>query len=74
MGNVPAEEIINKADKPSSEYQMGSIVKVIDFDKDYTEWAAFEVIECRYYKNLRRDLKNYLNEFQWYYRLACELP
>lgn len=44
----PTEEIIDEADKPHSEYEVGSIVKVIDADENHTEWGVFEVIECMY--------------------------
>ena len=39
----PTEEVIEEADLPYSEYQVGSIVKVIDADEPHTEWAIFEV-------------------------------
>jgi len=66
----PTEEIIDEADKPHAEYEVGSIVKVIDKDEDHTEWGVFEVIECMYNKNLYDSTENYLNQAEWYYRLA----
>ena len=66
----PTEEILEFADRPHSEYQVGSIVKVIDADEHHREWATFEVVECKYNENLYRNRKSYLNEAQWYYRLA----
>ena len=56
-------------DLPHSEYEVGSIVKVIDRDEDHTEWAVFEVIECMHNKNLYDSTENYLNQTEWYYRL-----
>ena len=66
----PTEEIIDEADLPHSEYQVGSIVKVIDSDEHHTEWAVFEVIDCKYNHNLYNSTESYLNESQWYFRLA----
>ena len=66
----PTEEIIDEADKPRSEYEVGSIVKVIDADEDHTEWGVFEVIECMYNKNLYDSPENYLNQAELYYRLS----
>lgn len=64
------EELEDELDKPHSEYEVGSIVKVIDPDEDYTEWALFEVIECLYNKNLYSSSETYLHQPQWYYRLS----
>ncbi len=51
---------------------MGSIVKIIDAEEDYTEWAVFEVIECRFnqYIHDRDRSEAYLTHVDWYYRLA----
>jgi hypothetical protein len=70
----PTEEIIDEADKPHSEYEVRSVVKVIDADEDHTEWSVFEVIECMYNKNLYNNTETYLNQPQWYYRLATSIP
>ena len=66
----PSEEIIDEADLPHAEYQVGSIVKIIDADEDYREWAIFEVIECLHNTNLHNSTETYLNQSQWYYRLC----
>ncbi|MEL6987512.1 MAG: hypothetical protein AAGK97_06740 [Bacteroidota bacterium] len=66
----PTKEVINEADLPHTEYQVGSVVKVIDPDEHHTEWAVFEVIECKHNKGLYRNTETYLNETSWYFRLA----
>ncbi len=68
--NERSEEREDELDKPYSEYQVGSIVKVIDRDEDHSEWATFEVVECKYNESLYRNRESYLNEAHWYYRLA----
>ena len=66
----PTEEVIDPDDQPRAEYEVGSIVKVIDRDEDHTEWGVFEVTECMYNKNLYDSTENYLNQAEWYYRLS----
>ncbi|BAZ47295.1 hypothetical protein NIES4102_43410 (plasmid) [Chondrocystis sp. NIES-4102] len=66
----PTKEIIDEADKPHSEYQVGSIVKVIDTEENHTEWDVFEVIECMYNENLYNSAETYLHQSEWYYRLS----
>ena len=66
----PTEELVDEADLPHSEYSVGSIVKIIDADEHYTEWATFEIVECRYNHGLYRSSESYLNEVAWYYRLS----
>ena len=66
----PTEETIDEADKPHAEYEVGSIVKIIDPDEDYTEWATFEVIECMHNQNLYNNTETYLHQSEWYYRLS----
>lgn len=66
----PTEEIIVEADQPHSEYQVGSIVKVIDSDEHHTEWGVFEVVECKYNHSLHHSTESYLNQAEWYFRLA----
>lgn len=66
----PTEEIIDEADLPHSEFEVGSIVKVIDKDEHHTEWAIFEIIDCKYNHSLYRNTESYLNESHWYFRLA----
>lgn len=66
----PSEVPEDELDKFHSEYEVGSIVKVIDADEDHTEWGIFEVIECMYNKNLYNSTDNYLNQAEWYYRLS----
>ena len=66
----PTEEIESKLDQPYSEYEVGSIVKIIDAESDHTEWAVFEIVECRYNHGLYRSSESYVNEVAWYYRLA----
>lgn len=69
----PTEEIIDEVDKPHAEYKVGSIVKIIDKDKDYTEWATFEVIECMHNQNLYNSTETYLHKSEWYYRLSSTI-
>ena len=68
----PTEEIKDELDKPHSEYQVGSIVKVIDKDEHYTEWATFEIIECQFNEYIydKNNPENYLNHVEWHYRLS----
>ena len=66
----PSEEIEDELDKPYSEYEVGCIVKVIDADEDHQEWAVFEIIERKHNKHLYRSTDSYLNEAEWYFRLA----
>ena len=66
----PTEEIEDELDKPYSEYEVGNIVKVIDADEDHQEWAVFEIIERKHNKHLYRSTDSYLNEAEWYFRLA----
>lgn len=66
----PTEEAESKLDRPYSEYEVGSIVKVIDKDEHHTEWEIFEIIECKYNQSLYRTTEYYLNEAAWYFRLA----
>ena len=65
----PTEELEDELDLPHSEYQVGSIVKIIDEHEHYTEWATFEIVECRYNSCLYRSRESYLNEVAWYFRL-----
>ena len=60
-----------KADSSSS-FQVGSIVKIIDEEEHHTEWAVFEVIECKYNQYIHDSHKPeaYRNHVDWYYRLA----
>ncbi|NJO97730.1 MAG: hypothetical protein HC764_18470 [Pleurocapsa sp. CRU_1_2] len=68
----PTEEIQDPANLPHSQYQVGSIVKIIDPDENYTEWAVFEVIECQFnqYIHDENNPKGYLNHVDWCYRLC----
>jgi hypothetical protein len=70
LETFPTKEIEDEADLPYSEYQVGSIVKVIDQDDDHREWAVFEIVECKYNHSLFDNTKSYLNQAQWYFRLA----
>ena len=66
------EELEDELDKAHSEYEVGSIVKVINADEDYREWAVFEVIECLHNKYIhdRNNPEAYLSHVDWYYRLS----
>lgn len=66
----PNKEIEDELDEPYSEYQEGSIVKVIDQDEDHREWAVFEIVECKCNHSLYDNTKSSLNQAQWYFRLA----
>lgn len=70
LNAFPDEEAESELDKPYSEYQKGSIVKVIDKNEHHTEWGIFEIIECKYNESLYRSSESYLNEAAWYFRLA----
>ena len=69
----PTGEIIDEADKPHAKYQVGSIVKIIDKDEGYTEWATFEVLECMHNENLYSSTETYLHQSEWYYRLSSHV-
>lgn len=69
LETFPTEEIIDEADLPHSEYQIGSLVKVIDSTQHHSQWTIFEVIQCVYNQNLYQSTDTYLNQPQWYYRL-----
>ncbi|MCC0175818.1 hypothetical protein I4641_02330 [Waterburya agarophytonicola K14] len=68
----PTEEIIDEADKSHAEYEVGSIVKVIDKDEHYMEWATFEIVECQFnqYTYNENNPEAYLNHVEWHYRLS----
>ena len=68
-GSLEKTEELEEALRPHSDYQVGSIVKIIDPDEHHTEWATFEVAECRYNNKLYRSTESYLNETEWYYKL-----
>lgn len=70
LNAFPNEEIQSELDEPYSEYQEGSIVKVIDQDEDHREWAVLEIVECKFNRSLFDNAKSYLNQAQWYFRLA----
>ena len=62
--------VIDEADLPHAEYEIGSIVKVIDPQEQHTEWAVFEIVERRYNPRCFRTTEAYLSETQWYYQLS----
>ena len=68
----PTEEIESELDKPHSEYEIGSVVKVIDAESDHTKWAVFEVVECLHNKYIHNpnNPEAYLNHVDWSYRLV----
>lgn len=66
----PTEEPESELDKPYSEYQVGSIVKVIDPTEHHSEWATFVIIGRQYNHELYRSTKAYLSETAWYYWLV----
>ena len=58
-------------DLPHSEFDDGSIVKVIDEGEDnHDEWASFVVITKVINPNRFSSTESYLNEPNWYYLLA----
>lgn len=66
----PNEEIIDSNDLPRSEYEVGSVVKIIDEREDHTEWGVFKVVKVRQNINLYNDPESYLNGSPWHYLLA----
>ena len=68
----PSEEIIDPYDLPHSEYEVGSVVKIIDKDEHHSEWGVFEVIERKHNQSLYKNADTYLQQPQWYYRLASK--
>ncbi|MGL5938863.1 MAG: hypothetical protein ACRC2S_00520 [Waterburya sp.] len=60
----------NPIDAPHSRFSIESIVKIIDPDEPHTEWATFIVVGRKYNTELYRSTKSYLNEPDWYYKLA----
>ena len=63
-------QIEEELERPHSEYEIGSIVKVIDPKEHHTEWGIFEVAECKYNHKLYQGTESYLNQTEWYYRLT----
>ena len=61
---------VDEVDLPHAEYEIGSIVKVIDPEEQHTEWAVFEIVERRYNSRCFRSTEAYLSETQWYYQLS----
>ncbi len=55
---------------PPSQFDDGSIVKVIDEGEDHTEWADFVVIGKKYNQQPFSSTQAYLSEPNWYYQLA----
>ena len=66
----PSEELIDPYDLPYSEYEVGSIVKVIDPQENHTKWGIFEVVERRHNQSLYENAETYLQQSQWYYLLS----
>ena len=66
----PTEEPEDESDNPRSEYQVGSIVKIIDPGEHHSEWGAFKIVECRHNSHLHDTAETYLNQAEWYYRLG----
>ena len=61
-------------DLPHSEFDDGSIVKVIDREEEHTEWSSFVVIEKKLNQHRFRSTQAYLNEPDWYYLLTSTSP
>lgn len=61
-----------EANSFNSSFHVGSIVKIIDPEEHHTEWAVFEVVECKYNQYIHDPHKPeaYQNHVDWYYRLA----
>ncbi|WP_036487463.1 hypothetical protein [Myxosarcina sp. GI1] len=55
---------------PYSEYDYGDRVKIVDSDKDHSEWAVFEVIEKKHNPQCYSSVDNYLTQSEWYYLLS----
>ena len=66
----PSEELIDPYDLPYSEYEVGSLVKVIDKEEHHSEWSCFEVIEVKPNIKLYESAESYLNGSPWHYLLA----
>ncbi|VEP17124.1 hypothetical protein H1P_5510004 [Hyella patelloides LEGE 07179] len=63
--NFPDEEDILR-----SEHEVGSLVKLIDSALDHTQWSTFIVVGKKYNPNRYRNTETFLNQTDWYYRLA----
>ncbi|VEP17885.1 hypothetical protein H1P_6520009 [Hyella patelloides LEGE 07179] len=63
--NIPNEE-----DLLRSEHEVGSLVKLIDSTLDHSQWSTFIVVGKRYNPNRYQNTKTFLNQTDWYYRLA----
>ncbi len=61
-------------DLPHSEFDDGSIVKVIDEGKKHTEWSSFVVIGKKLNQHRFRSTQAYLNKPDWYYLLTSTSP
>ena len=57
-------------DLPHSEFDDGSIVKVIDREEEHTEWSSFVVIGKKLNQHRFRSTQSFLNEPNWYYLLT----
>ena len=74
LETFPTEELKDELDQPHAEYQVGSVVKIIDKDEHHEEWGVFEIIECKYNESLYRYTESYLNEAAWYFRTTMLAP
>ncbi|VEP16323.1 conserved hypothetical protein [Hyella patelloides LEGE 07179] len=53
-----------------SEHEAGSLVKLIDSHKDHSQWTTYVVVGKKYNPNRYQNTKTFLNQTDWYYRLA----
>lgn len=68
----PTQLIEDEADQSHSEYQVGSVVKVVDKDEHHSEWGVFEVVKVRQNLNLYSNPELYLNGSPWHYLLSSK--
>jgi hypothetical protein len=66
----PVEEIELEENQPRSEYQVGSLVKIIDPIEHHSEWGVFEVVEVKHNDHHFNNTYTYLNTHEWLYRLV----
>ena len=62
--------LLDEEDILRSEYEPRNLVKLIDSALDHTEWSTFIVVGKKYNPNRYRNTDTYLNQADWYYRLA----
>ena len=56
-------------DLPQSDFEIGNTVKLIDSQRNHTQWSTFLIVGKKVNLHLHRSTKSYLEEPQWSYEL-----